>query len=137
MRNARYWVRVDGNRVGGTVLQRKTKPSGDNWHDITSCLGLCCAFDSSSIASPANFEANDGATGIIDLAWSAVDGAVTYKLERATDAAFTTGLTTLQNTSGLSFSDTGRTSGVIYYYRLSTITASGQSSFTYVSHIAP
>jgi hypothetical protein len=62
----------------------------------------------------------------IDLSLSAdIPNATRYKFERATNAGFTTGVTTLQNTSGNTYSDTGRTINTTYYYRVTAHTVSG------------
>lgn len=138
----RYFLKFDNkNRpILGSMVARFKKPAdsgGGKWKDITACLGICCLGGSGSVSAPATFELADGATGSIVATWSSVTDATSYKLERATDATFTTALTTVQNTYALSKTDTGLTSGVIYYYRLSTISASGASGFTYANHVAP
>lgn len=141
MRNGKYYVRIasNGKPVMGSLMERKAAPKdGGRWADVTSCLGLCCGFYDPEFPSPGNFTLSDGETTEIDAAWNAVAGAVTYKLERATDATFTTGLTTVQNTSATSVTDTGLTSGVHYYYRLSVIGAGGAAgSFGYADRVAP
>lgn len=134
----RYFLKVIKNRpVLGSMVARTKKPAGDEWKDITACLGLCCLGGTGSVASPANFELSDGATGTINASWSSVSDATSYKLERSTASDFSAALTTVQNTYSLSAADSGLTSGVIYYYRLSTITGSGASAFTYANHTAP
>lgn len=60
-----------------------------------------------------------------DLVSSLVTDATGYKFERATDSAFTTGVTTIQDTSSVTANDAGPlTVGVPYYYRV-TAHASG------------
>lgn len=63
-------------------------------------------------------------TSTIALSSSTVSGATAYKFERADNAGFTTGVTTLQNTSSTTFTDTTAVSGTTYYYRV-TATATG------------
>jgi len=54
----------------------------------------------------------------INLTWTAIEGAVNYYVERATDAAFSTNLIPLYSGTGLSFADSGLTASTTYYYRV-------------------
>jgi hypothetical protein len=59
---------------------------------------------------------------------------IDYKVERATSANFTTGLTTLSTTTtGLSFTDTTATTNTLYYYRVSARNSIGYSGFASTS----
>lgn len=60
----------------------------------------------------------------IDLSSSAVTNATSYKFERSLNVGFTSGVTTLQQTSSRTFSDTGRAASTQYFYRV-TAMASG------------
>lgn len=61
-----------------------------------------------------------GAT--VDLAWTAVANRTYYKIERATAADFSTGLTTLSSTAtATTYADTGRTAGTNYFYRVTPL----------------
>ncbi|MEP7205153.1 MAG: fibronectin type III domain-containing protein, partial [Candidatus Saccharibacteria bacterium] len=53
----------------------------------------------------------------IDLSWPAVTGAIYYRLQRATDAAFTTNLVDT-SVGGLSNSANGLSEGTTYYFRI-------------------
>lgn len=76
----------------------------------------------------------------ISLTFGAVIGATDYKIERATNSTFTTGLTTLYNGNAsslvrqyqqgftLEYHDTGRSANVTYYYRVQAIDISGVNS---------
>lgn len=57
-------------------------------------------------------------TTSIGLSWTTVTNGVTYTLQRATDNIFTQNLTSLYSGTGTSFSDTSRTTGTLYYYRV-------------------
>lgn len=58
----------------------------------------------------------------VDLSWTAVPNRTYYKIERATAADFSTGLTTLTATlTATTYSDTGRTAGTTYYYRIKAL----------------
>ena len=83
-----------------------------------------------TLGTPDSFIATPTSTTEVDLSWAAVANATTYKLERATNSGFSAGLTTLQNTSTLTFSDTGRTTGTVYYYRVSA-SATGEITSGY------
>lgn len=60
----------------------------------------------------------------INLSVGTVSNATSYKFERATNLAFTSGVTLLQNTLSTTYSDTGLTPATTYYYRC-TSQASG------------
>lgn len=77
----------------------------------------------SALADVTNFWATRSASGTqVDLQWSAVTNRTYYQIQRATDAAFTANLTTLTSTlTATTYSDTGRTAGTTYYYRIKAI----------------
>lgn len=140
MKNGKFFVRIasNGRPVMGSLMERKNAPrDGGRWADITECLGLCCTYVAPTESSPINFAAEDGIATVNEISWGAVTGADTYKLERSTSVDFSTALTTLQNTSGTSYSDTGRTSGTAYYYRVSVIANGVQGNYAYASNVAP
>ncbi|HWE03064.1 MAG TPA: fibronectin type III domain-containing protein [Tepidisphaeraceae bacterium] len=67
----------------------------------------------------------------IDLAWNAVTDATGYKIEQSSNGTTWTTLSTSSlNSSSVSFAVTGLTAGTMYYFRMSTISASGTSSPT-------
>lgn len=71
-----------------------------------------------TLSAPGSFAATNGDTQSV-LTWAAVTNATNYLVDRATDAGFTTGYTTgIYSGSLLTFTDTGRTNGVTYYYRI-------------------
>ena len=57
------------------------------------------------------------------LSWTAVANRTAYRIDRATDAGFTTGvaLDISPGQTGTSFTDTGRTNGTTYYYRIKAV----------------
>lgn len=66
-------------------------------------------------------------------------GPVSYTIQRATNAGFTTGLTTLTVTQGSSFTSTGLTANTTYWFRIqaSSGTAATTSGFSSVSVTTP
>lgn len=64
----------------------------------------------------------------ITVTWGAVPGATGYILERATNAAFSTGLTAVYTGPLLTFANTGLTTATTYYYRVRATYASGTTS---------
>lgn len=74
----------------------------------------------------------------VDLSWTALADCTYYKIERATAADFSTGLTTLTSTAtATTYSDTGRTAGTTYYYRILGIGTDRYSdSTTYATYAA-
>lgn len=92
-----------------------------------------------TLNAPENFVANTGiATGYIDMMWDNDTNADTYVMYRADDAEFTINSGLLY--TGIysnSFSDTGRTTGQRYYYKLvSQIAGVTSSPASYADAIA-
>ncbi len=79
--------------------------------------------------------ATSNGVGQIDLSWDAVDGATSYNLYRgaasglpAAAEPFATGVT------GTSYTDTGLSDGISYYYQVVAVNSSGLSGFTTEAH---
>lgn len=66
----------------------------------------------------------------LDFTWTAPTNGAVYLLERADDNLFTVNLTSVYNNTGNAFSDTGRTAGNIYYYRI-TVSNVGYNNSIY------
>jgi hypothetical protein len=69
------------------------------------------------LAAPAIDCAVDSTTSIL-VTWLPVSNATSYTLERATDNIFTQNLTSVYTGSNTTYTDTGRTTGTVYYYRI-------------------
>jgi len=80
--------------------------------------------------SPQNLAAVGGAeTGEIDLDWTDYAGALTYNIYRAADEAGPYSL--LQSgVTGISYSDSSLTQGATYFYKITAITAAGESELS-------
>jgi prepilin-type N-terminal cleavage/methylation domain-containing protein len=65
----------------------------------------------------------------INLSWTAVPNAQSYKLQRATSSDFATGLVET-NVNALLYSSTILTPGTTYYFRVAPIASSGQGSWS-------
>jgi hypothetical protein len=76
----------------------------------------------------------EGATSI-SISWGTVSGATNYFVQRATDLGFTTGVTTVYNSSGTSVTDEGLTPSTTYYYRIKA-TATGYTDSAYGTYSA-
>jgi len=98
------------------------------------------AVGSTAPVAPTSLTATTASTTQINLTW--VDNSSNetgFKVERATDSAFTANLTTLTTTSAgvTSYSDTSATSGTRYYYRVKATNAAGDSLYSpYVTALA-
>ncbi len=66
----------------------------------------------------------------INLSWTAISGATSYTVQRATDSGFSANLVTSSGISGITTSATGLTPGATYYFRVAGIGASGQSPWS-------
>lgn len=80
------------------------------------------------------FTATPGDAQVV-LAWSAVTNRTNYSLDRATNAGFTTGVTNgIYTGTSTGYTDTGRTNGTAYYYRIKAIgTGRYSDSTTYAT----
>lgn len=68
----------------------------------------------------------------VDLTWSAIGGATTYNIQRATDSAFTTNM--VQSTSSTSSASvTGLTLGTLYYFRVQPANATTSCNWSNTS----
>ena len=69
-----------------------------------------------------------GSTSSVDLAWSDVDGELSYQIERSPDG--TSGWAAIGTTGQdvTSYTDTGLTATTTYYYRVVAVTSDGGSS---------
>ena len=142
------WANVAGN--SGYKLERQA--SGGAWtqiggtlaadttiyHDTGLTAGTVYTYRVSTVNSAGNSQASSvlvapvlntpgGITsGKIDLTWPAVSGATGYKVERSLDGS-SWSLIASPAAAATGYSDTSVDSGVLYYYRLKAVTATGES----------
>lgn len=131
-----YYIRRDGlnKPVLGSLVLRSKKPAGQGWYRVnSSALGDCCASGGDELRIPSTFVASAGGTPTtqIQLDWSAVPLATGYIVERATNAGFTTGLSTVYTGPLLTYLNSGLTSGTHYYYRLHAMNATSNGNFKF------
>jgi prepilin-type N-terminal cleavage/methylation domain-containing protein len=69
----------------------------------------------------------------IDISWTGVDSAVSYRYQQATDSAFTTGLVEA-TTSNVSSSITGLTPGATYYFRVVAVAVNGEGAWSNIAN---
>ncbi|HEX7652874.1 MAG TPA: LamG-like jellyroll fold domain-containing protein, partial [Verrucomicrobiae bacterium] len=75
---------------------------------------------------PTGLTANSGSNTLVTLSWNASSGATGYNLKRsATSTGFYATIATL---SGTTFTNSGLTNGVTYFYKVAAIGAGGPSS---------
>ncbi len=76
-------------------------------------------------------------SGSILVNWQTYSGATSYKIYRATRRGFTGGSPTLVHSANdLSFVDTGRTPGTIYYYRMYAVVSGVDTPVSYIPVVA-
>lgn len=102
--------------VLGTLYISKTSYDANIGDCNDCCTPLPVLAAPTLVATPGNT--------LNSLTWGAVPNATNYVVQRSTNFAFASGVTTIYNGALLLFSDTGRTNGTPYYYR---ITAQGNS----------
>lgn len=93
-------------------------------------------------AAPAKLGAYADPTGAVGLSWTpcTYDGGspVTgYRIQRATDSAFSQNLTSTDVGTAAGYTDTGVIAGTPYYYRVLTVTANGVSSPSPTATVTP
>jgi len=83
-------------------------------------------------AQVANLAAAAASTTQIDLTWDAAASATSYLVERSANG--TTGWTSVGTPSSAAYSDTGRTAGTRYYYRVSAVNPGGTGAASSVAN---
>lgn len=93
--------------------------------DIRRAIRISILGDGIAIPSdaPANFAAVAASSAQIDLSWDAVEGAIGYDIERG-------GVVIVTDQAGTTYSDTGRTAGTEYSYRVRARNAGGEGPWT-------
>ncbi|SPF43275.1 putative Tripeptidyl-peptidase I [Candidatus Desulfosporosinus infrequens] len=76
------------------------------------------------VATPSGLTATPVNTTQVNMTWSAVSGANSYKVYRSTSS--TGSYTQIANPTTTSFSDTGLTQNTTYYYKVSAVGTSGE-----------
>lgn len=82
---------------------------------------------------PANLTARVDTGSRVTLAWTGGPDATSYNVKRSTSASGP--FSTIGTTTLLSYSDTGLTSGVAYYYVVSSVNANGESANSVVASV--
>ena len=90
-----------------------------------NCIGATTTGTNPNPSTPTNFKATNITSNSMDLSWSPVSNATSYKIYRNG--------TIIYNGNGSSFSDTGLTRGTSYSYNLYAYNSYGSSSNAYLS----
>lgn len=101
------------------LRQHAAAPPGDTSGSFDTDGTLASA---TALADVTSFTVTPGHTQNA-LSWAAVTNRTAYRIDRATDSGFTTGvaLDISPGQTGTSFTDTGRTGGTTYYYRIKAV----------------
>ena len=84
---------------------------------------------------PSGLTGASGSNGFVSLKWNASAGATAYNLKRS--SAVTGYYSTLATVAGLSFTDSGVTNGLTYYYKVAAIGSGGPSSDSVAAAATP
>jgi len=92
------------------------------------------ATDPSALDVPTGFTANGASTSQVSLAWTAVSSATGYDIYRSTSADGTFSRVgsepTVSSGSTVTYSDTGLSSGTVYFYKMTSLNGSVESTST-------
>jgi len=105
---------VDNTNVPPTVVNGVTVPGNPTTTQNVALTGTGVAIPA---VGPAPTVSNVAQTGLT-LTWAPVTGAANYRVQRATNATFTTGLVTSANQAGTTFTVTNLTGNTNYYFRV-------------------
>lgn len=118
---------VTGIGIGGLDLGDLNHPFKIRQHASTATVSGQIATDGTftactALADVTGFTATPGRQKV-SLAWSAVANRTYYRIDRATNSGFTTGvaLDISPNHTAVTFTDTGLTAGTTYYYRIKAV----------------
>lgn len=118
--NTLYYFKVVASGSDGT-------PGQYPYVDSSAVATAKTAITLPSLAQTASLVSSAVSATGATLTWAAVPNATSYILERATNAGFTTGLTSVYTGALLTKADTGLTTATTYYYRV-TASATGYTN---------
>jgi fibronectin type 3 domain-containing protein len=142
---ASYLVSVNGaaavSQTTTSIAVSGLTAGSTNTVTVAACStgGVLCSTTASLTqatlpAAPAAPTASALAATTLTLTWTPVTGATSYTVQRATNAAFTTGVATAAGTfTGASLAVTGLTANTTYYFRVTAVNAGGSSAAGTVS----
>lgn len=117
---------VSASETTGTI------GTGGGLEGNSGLSGTVCP-SSASAAKPSGLVAVPVSSSAIDVSWSSASGATAYRLYRATDSAFTTGVTKIYDGASRSYSHSSLPAATRYYYKVNAVysacSTSVESSF--------
>jgi len=118
--SSNQWVEIPG-----TIDTTNNKVTGSTTH--FSSFALLTA--TSSVSTPSGLTASSSSGGQVNLSWTQTTNAVGYYIYRGTSSSGSFPLiATITSGSTTSYSDTGVSSGSVYYYKIAAYDASGESA---------
>lgn len=105
--------------------QRSTSGSSTTYHFILDFSGANIFLP--KLAVPGNFKAASASYNSVKLSWNAVAGATGYVVYRSASAS--SGYARIKVTKELSLTDTGRTTGTKYYYKVRAYRTAGGTDY--------
>lgn len=116
-------IGLGGTDLGDLNLQVKLRQHGATG-TVSGQISTEGTFTAcTALADVTSFAVATAGSGELALSWAAVTNRTYYRIDRATDSGFTTGvaldISPLHTTT--SFTDTGRSNGTTYYYRIKAV----------------
>jgi len=116
--NTLYYWRVSAKNTGGT----------SSYSSVRSFTTIVAALQAPVLSSPANSATGQAVS--LTLKWNSVSTAATYRVQVATDAAFTALTVNDSTLTDTIKSISGLTNSKLYYWRVSAKNAGGTSSYS-------
>jgi fibronectin type 3 domain-containing protein/cytosine/adenosine deaminase-related metal-dependent hydrolase len=112
----------DTGRTPGNTYFYKVKATNAGGESALASI----VYETALSTTPANFLATTASTTQINLSWDGSSGATSYRIYRSDTSGGT--YSSIATPSITSYSDTGRTPGATYYYKIIAVNAGGNSA---------
>lgn len=122
--NSKYWYRVYA------IIEGEVGPEGNRTTKSIQSDASATVGNFTKMSRPSNTTDNDNPSNVI-LSWKKAYGGNDYSYDIYRKSPTDSGFVKIARTTNLTYTDTGLTSGVIYKYKINTVTTDGGSSCTW------